>query len=262
METSRDNIEIALDALAKGIVCIPVRPDTKVPAVAWKPWQTELPQSSLVERWFADSRVNIAAICTGRVIFDCDDPAEAELVLAECGDTPHKLRTPRGGIHLGYRRRAGVEVNNVVRIKDQPIDIRTDGGLELIPNSHTADGGYEWLGEGLLPTAELPLAKVAWTRERTRRRVTANILPVPGEDLMVRRALAWVACVEGAVSGQNGHGKTFRVCCKLTHSPPDGFGLTHEQAWPILLLYNAVCEPPWSEKELEHKLSDAIRKRR
>ena len=79
---------------------------------------------------------------------------------------------------------------------------------------------------------------------------------------MVRRALAWVACVEGAVSGQNGHRKTFRVCCKLTHPPPDGFGLTYEQAWPILLVFNAVCEPPWSERELEHKLSDAIKKRR
>ena len=36
-----------------------------------------------------------------------------------------------------------------------------------------------------------------------------------------------------------------------------GFALSDEQAWPILCEYNARCQPPWSERELKHKLADA-----
>jgi hypothetical protein len=198
----------------------------------------------------------------GLVVFDCDALEKAALVLRHCGETPHQLRTPRGGIHLGYRRRKGVEVRNLVKIKQQPIDLRTDGGLELIPPSVTEHGAYEWLSGGLKPICELPLANVGWTRERTRRRLAMNVAPSAGDDSMLRRAWAWVACVEGAVSGQGGHNKTFRVCCKLTHGPPRGFGLCFAQAWPILLVWNETCEPPWTEKELTHKLEDALKRAR
>src|SRR3954469_4880679 len=98
-----DTLGIALDALGKGIVPIPVVEGTKVPAVKWKEWQTALPPEGLVREWFSVRR-NIAILTTGMVVFDCDDPEKAGLVLRKCGETSHKLKTPRGGIHLGYRR--------------------------------------------------------------------------------------------------------------------------------------------------------------
>src|SRR5579862_2635403 len=128
-----DNYEVARDAAAKGIAAVPMLPD-KTPAVKWKRFQTELPSDELLRSWFLGTRYLIAVICTGRVVFDCDDPAKAERVLAECGDTPHKLRTPRG-LHLGYRRRLGVVLTNRVKVRGLDIDIRTDGGLEIIPHS-------------------------------------------------------------------------------------------------------------------------------
>jgi putative DNA primase/helicase len=36
-----------------------------------------------------------------------------------------------------------------------------------------------------------------------------------------------------------------------------GFGLSIDQARPLLRDWNRRCEPPWSERELEHKLQDA-----
>src|SRR5262249_1979693 len=102
MNTPRDTLGICLDAREKGIAAIPVHPGTKVPAVAWKRWQTEMPPLDLQLEWFADRDVNIAILCTGMVVFDVDDPDLAELVLKNCGDTPHKVRSPRGGVHLGY----------------------------------------------------------------------------------------------------------------------------------------------------------------
>ena len=55
-----------------------------------------------------------------------------------------------------------------------------------------------------------------------------------------------------AISGSGGHDALFRVACVLTN----GFALSDEQAWSILQEYNARCQPPWSQRELPHKLSE------
>lgn len=255
MHKPHDNLAIALDALEKGLAPIPIVEGTKLPAVKWKEWQSKLPPAELLRQWFSVRR-NIAIVTTGLVVFDCDDPANAKLVLAECGDTTHKIVTPRGGLHLGYRKRKGIQVLNQVRIKGMEIDIRTDGGLELIPCSRTEHGDYRWLGDGLRPAAELPVAMIGWTRER-RRKPAAGIVVDENLHVLVRRARGYLAHVEGAISGQGGHRRTFRVACVLVQK----FGLTIEQAFPLLELWNQTCEPPWSEKELLHKLQDALRLR-
>jgi hypothetical protein len=56
-----------------------------------------------------------------------------------------------------------------------------------------------------------------------------------------------------AISGQNGHDQTFRVACILVQ----GFDLSPEDALSFLVRYNQRCEPPWTERELCHKLRDA-----
>ena len=259
MDKPHDNLAVALDALGMGYAPVPIIEGTKRPAVKWKEWQEKLPAGELVREWFR-TRKNIALVCTSLVVFDCDDPAKAKLVLAECGDTTHKLTTPRGGLHLGYRKRKGVQVLNQVKIKGMPIDIRTDGGLELIPCSHTEDGEYRWIGQ-LRPVAELPVACVGWTRERTKKRVQSLVVE-SSQAVMVQRARAYLACVEGAISGQGGHRRAFRVACKLTHPYPRGFGMGIEQAFPLIKEWSETsCEPPWSDGELLHKLEDAIEKR-
>lgn len=257
METPRDNYELALAGAELGLRFIPCRPGTKVPLVKWKPYQAEAPTPELYARWFRGTRNNIALLTNGMLLFDCDRPEKEELVLGYCGDTPWKVRTPRGGVHLGYRRRKGVEIVNHVRIRGEPIDIRTAGGLALVPFSATDVGAYAFEGSGLVPVAELPVAKIGWTRERTRKRTVQALLEVNEADVMVRRARGYLATVEGAISGQRGHDKTFRVACVLTHK----FGLSFEQAWPLFKEWNEQCEPPWSDAELTHKLKDALKKR-
>jgi len=67
------------------------------------------------------------------------------------------------------------------------------------------------------------------------------------------RACSYVAAMPAAVSGQGGHNQTFAVACVLVQ----GFGLSAEEALPILREYNQRCQPPWSEKDLLHKLEGA-----
>ena len=66
------------------------------------------------------------------------------------------------------------------------------------------------------------------------------------------RASRYVDTLPVAISGSRGHDALFRVVCVLVN----GFALSDEQAWFILQEYNARCQPPWSQRELRHKLSE------
>jgi hypothetical protein len=68
------------------------------------------------------------------------------------------------------------------------------------------------------------------------------------------RARAYLAQIPGAVSGAGGHNRTFAVACALVH----GFALLEYEALALLQEYNQRCQPPWSERELQHKIKSAL----
>jgi len=70
---------------------------------------------------------------------------------------------------------------------------------------------------------------------------------------ITERARAYVAAMPAAISGSGGHNATFAVACVLVK----GFSLSIDQARPLLQEYNQRCDPPWSEKQIEHKLRQA-----
>jgi hypothetical protein len=80
-------------------------------------------------------------------------------------------------------------------------------------------------------------------------------IPVPdlSREEAVRLAEAFVSKIPPAVSGHGGHDQTFAVACRLVRD----FGLSVEEARPVLKAYNLRCLPPWEEWELDHKLADA-----
>jgi hypothetical protein len=73
--------------------------------------------------------------------------------------------------------------------------------------------------------------------------------PVP----VIERARRYIAQMPAAVSGAGGHNATLHVACVLVQ----GFDLAMSDARPLLGEFNARCDPPWSESELEHKLRSA-----
>ena len=67
---------------------------------------------------------------------------------------------------------------------------------------------------------------------------------------------AYLAKLPLAVSGAGGHPATFRAACECVR-----FGLSDADAMALLREWNGThCKPPWTEKELAHKLNDAPRK--
>jgi Fe-S cluster biogenesis protein NfuA len=64
--------------------------------------------------------------------------------------------------------------------------------------------------------------------------------------------IEWLNQQRPAVSGQGGHMTTFRVGCQLFSK----WRLTPTQGFQYLSIYNKRCIPPWSFKELKHKVHD------
>jgi KaiC/GvpD/RAD55 family RecA-like ATPase len=75
------------------------------------------------------------------------------------------------------------------------------------------------------------------------------------DDQRIRRAAAYLERVPGAVEGEHGDLHTLKICGVIAN----GFDLTEDQAFCLLLSWNEKCSPPWSEPELRQKLRNAIK---
>lgn len=69
------------------------------------------------------------------------------------------------------------------------------------------------------------------------------------------RARRYLVRVPPTIAGGHGDVRTFRVCCRLVR----GFALDDDQALDVLAGWNALCQPPWTERELREKLWRARR---
>jgi hypothetical protein len=107
--------------------------------------------------------------------------------------------------------------------------------------------GLDWLTDVVMPEAEPPPAQ-PMAQAAPRKRSQA-----PGRPEVQERARLYIQSYPPAISGQDGHGVTFRLACVLV----TGFGLGIEGAKPILAEWNQGCQPPWSSRELDHKLKQA-----
>ena len=82
-----------------------------------------------------------------------------------------------------------------------------------------------------------------------------EIKPLPHSRTPAEAAEAWLAKQSGAVSGNGGHRETMRIATTLAV----GFDLSEAQLLSLLVGWNVSCSPPWSERELAHKVADACR---
>lgn len=74
------------------------------------------------------------------------------------------------------------------------------------------------------------------------------------ETPVTERAAKYLAKMEPSISGQDGHKKCFKAACVLIK----GFELTEPEAIRLLQVeFNPRCQPPWSDRELQHKVSQA-----
>lgn len=71
----------------------------------------------------------------------------------------------------------------------------------------------------------------------------------------VRRARAYLEKIPGAVAGSGGHTATYHAVCTAMF----GFDLNESETLQLITEYNLRCDPPWSERELAHKIASAAK---
>lgn len=188
---------------------------------------------------------------------DVDDAERWTELTSQYGQPPPTLAISSArGDKLLYRvsesQDALSQLRNVTGLGKRPgVDVKVAGGQIVAPPSvHPSGTPYTWHTD--LPIAELPQR---WLDAILPLRVVPPPPPSspPDRSAMVRRARAWVAKADPAVAGQGGHDRAWAVARKLLQD----FELNENDAWSILVEYNQRCQPPWSDSELLHKLSDA-----
>jgi replicative DNA helicase len=110
------------------------------------------------------------------------------------------------------------------------------------------------------PAAGAIAAEPAVTYDRVARWLgfPARAQPMPAPrapvDNRLKRASAYLARVPGAVSGNGGHQQTWTAALAVVR----GFDLNEADAFDLFAReFNPRCDPPWSERELRHKITDA-----
>lgn len=132
------------------------------------------------------------------------------------------------------------------------------GAHSCVPPSVNTDGTIrEWIiSPDDCPFAPLPDVVLRRILEANRpepsRPTTLAQRNIPRSD-KADQARRYLARVPGAVEGQRGDDRTFATACLLVLD----FGLSADEAWPLLAAWNETCDPPWDEKRLRRKLDEA-----
>jgi len=208
------------------------------------------------EEWFAVYRYNVGLLTgerNGIVVLDFDDLEMAREFFKQFREKIRAImQTPRPGIHFPFRHPGG-HVGNAVkmRIGNLLADIRGDGGYVVSPPS--MNHGYHFVDGFELDPKKLEVFDPRWIEQKEVKRQK-----IEEDDTMRRiyRAMKWAEKVEPAVEHKGWHNKLFYFCCAMFQK----FGLTVDQAYPLILAYNQKCKPPMCPDGLKHKIEDALAK--
>ena len=244
----------------RGFSVVPVR--GKVPAIEWKEFQGRRASEDELSTWFGEQtseKLNVG-IVTGAVsdlvVVDADSQDAIDVWEAMRRPTPLAVETGGGGMHFYYRHPGqNTLVKNQTGCCGERLDVRGDGGLVVAPPSvhPRTNRAYRWV----TPIEQISLDSVP-TYDSTWLSSTAMPIPQPfhspsptSKILRVRKYISHIV----AVSGEGGHNSTYRATCRLKDA-----GLTPEEALYELELWSKTnAFPPWSTKELIHKVDSVFR---
>lgn len=205
-----------------------------------------------IGRWWDDTpTANIGVACGPRLVVVDIDTATPCAPFDVLPDTMI-VRTGRG-LHV-YLDAAGETFPNRAGVSPG-VDVRSENGYVIAPPSvHYSGSVYEW--DGSLALAPIPAEWLPFMRAR-KADVPAPALPLDigqGSGDVLKRAQAYLRAIPGAVSGQRGHADTFMAAQSMVL----GFGLSESDAFALMMNdYNGRCDPPWSAREIQHKVSSA-----
>jgi hypothetical protein len=259
-----------IDYARQGWSVIPIPFRSKNPGFAgWE--QLRLGESDICRR-FSGSRHNIGVLLGGPsgdlIDVDLDHPLALEIASEHLPATGAIFgRASKRRSHWLYRSTRPITTRQW-RLPDRKmlVELRSTGSQTVFPGSvHTSGEPIEWDADGE-PASVDPSILVAALQaivgdvhrrlglQSAQQPTTVARGPAPPPSVL-DSARRYLAKLPPAVSGQGGHDATFHAVCVLVI----GFGLDREQSLLLMGEWNETCQPPWSTRELEHKVDDALK---
>lgn len=223
-------------------------------------WQTAASTDLTVLRdWFAPNHHNLGIVCgpSNIVVIDIDPrnggQETFDALVAELGTLPATVtaNSGGGGKHYVFRRPTGDLESKL----GKGVDLLRDARQFLVePSVHPSGSSYQWEPGHAPDEIEIATLPDAWVK-RIRRQVRrpSSMPPFVATDARMDRARKYLAKVSPAVSGDGGHTTMFNAVCIAMF----GFDLDPDATASVIAEYNERCDPPFSERELHHKIRSA-----
>jgi hypothetical protein len=262
----QDFLTTALDYADRGYMVFPCVPGEKKPLTSRGLLDATTDALQIEAWWTQYPNANIGIATTGLIVIDIDGADNSWLAddVDKQTDLAHVVSlTPSGGRHHIFRQPEGKNWRNTASRIAPKVDTRANGGYIVAPPSVVSGKPYRWAPgmELSMPAVELPQPP-AWLTDildnlRGNLQTTPQHQPLAPEANGHKRALAYLDAMPPAISGQGGHNVTYAAATMLVH----GFEIPQDRALEMLSAhYNPRCAPPWTEKELRHKVQDAATK--
>ncbi|MBX3399508.1 MAG: bifunctional DNA primase/polymerase [Gemmataceae bacterium] len=263
-------LDAALEYAAKGWAVFPLAPGTKVPTAGSVGHKAATTDADTIRRWWTttpDANIGLATGAPSGVwALDVDLDTETgkdgntdlDSLQSQFGELPPTRvhLSPRGGGHFIFNMPTGIDVRNRAGINGMALDARGTGGYLVLPPSRTDRGVYNVAAD--LPITDAP----QWllylvVRPSTPAPATPSLQSTLdiGDSDRLRRARAYLDKIPGGVDGEHGSNPCLWAASVLVW----GYCLDRATARQLMGEYSARCSPPWSEKEIEHKLDDAAK---
>ena len=246
VEIPPDILGAALRAAALGLRVHPLRGKHAI----LEDWPTKASaERAVIESWLSGCMHNYGIVCDRVAVIDTDNMQLAAWWEANMPPTPWRVRTPRGGKHFYYQSVPGLR--NAVKAH-RGWDVRAGGRGYVVGAGCLVNGrAYELLGE---ETLDLPPFDPTWLPAEVAEPAALPPVAMPPRG-KVRDLRSYIRRIV-SVQGQRGSDACFRVACVLRDE-----GKTPEDALEYMLEWNQECAvPPWTVKELIHKIHDSYAK--
>ncbi|MFN9132653.1 MAG: bifunctional DNA primase/polymerase, partial [Phycisphaerales bacterium] len=267
-------LESARTYLARGYAVIPVPARKKIPVL--KGWtDLRLSESDLPAHFNGTGNIGVLLGEPSGWLVDVDLDCEEAVALAPKFLPPTGAMSGRPGkpashwwyVCDGMKTRKHQDPVS----KKMIVELRSTGAQTVVgPSIHPSgepydplDGDPAVVDAGELAAAVAALAEAVTEARHGRKEAIVSQPPslrsdrFPAGDAVLRRAAAYLDRIPPAISGSGGHSQTYTAATAMVH----GFALDPEAAFSLLWdRYNPRCDPPWSEKELRHKVTDAANK--
>ena len=194
----------------------------------------EITESDIQSLW--NGKQNVGVNCRGLVVVDFDVKEAGREFYRKYRNILKTVVETRKGAHIYFR---GESRNG----KHKYGDIRSSGGQVVAPDSVVKDWNYRF-ATPLVPSEELPLFRSEMIELKR---------GIEIQQKAVKDGARYISHIQ-AISGQGGHNSTFRAACKLKEA-----GMDEAEALAAMVEWNRTnCLPPWTTKELLHKVRSAF----